>query len=106
VIIHPPLRDTFTCSGEIKLESYTFYVGAYDYVWSPAAPLVRADTSITSGFITETTTFVVTATDRSTGCTGGDTITIEKYPEPELSVHNDTIINAREQVQLWAAGAT
>lgn len=106
VIIHPPLRDTFTCDGEIALEAYTFYVGAYDYVWSPGAPLVRSDTSITRGFITETTTFVVTATDRSSGCIGTDTIRIDKFPEPELDVHNDTIINVREQVELWATGAT
>lgn len=105
VVITPPLVDSFTCNGMIRLEAYTLYAGAYDYQWTPAAPLQRPDTSITNGFITETTTFVITAVDHTSGCIGSDTVVIEKYPEPDLIVSGDTIINARGTVQLEAEGA-
>src|SRR5690606_27195330 len=58
VVIDPPLNDSFTCTGEIRLEAYTLYAGAYDYQWIPSAPLERPDTSITNGYITDTTTFI------------------------------------------------
>src|SRR5690606_10005604 len=106
VVITPPLEDSFTCNGYFFLHATTLYAGAYDYTWAPAAPLDLPDSPNTAGFITSTQTFVLTAVDHTSGCMGSDTVTIEKYPEPELSVSNDTTINARGAVQLFAEGAT
>ncbi len=110
VVIHPPLVDTFTCNGHFSLIATTLYAGAYEYKWTPAAPLDRADTSVTDGYITTTTTFVITATDQQFAsqdffCSGSDTIVVVKHPEPELIVSGDTIINARDKAQLRASGA-
>ncbi len=105
VVITPPLEDSFTCSGHFFLHATTLYAGAYDYTWTPSAFLEFPDSPNTVGFITVTQTFVLTAVDNTSGCIGSDTITIEKYPEPSLSVSNDTTINARETAPLQASGA-
>jgi gliding motility-associated-like protein len=108
VIIDPPLQDTFTCNGHFHLWAHTLIAGAYDYTWTPGAPLERPDTSVTDGYITETTTFVLVAFDQYAGfthCWGTDTITVVKHPVPEVIVSNDTLIKARESVQLQASGA-
>lgn len=104
VVITPPLQDSFTCSGQIHLEAYTLYAGAYDYQWMPAGPLERPDTSITDGYINQSTTFVITARDYTSNCIGSDTVTITRYPKPEVSIRSDTTILARGAVPLWATG--
>lgn len=106
VKINPPLADSATCSGHFSLQAYTLYAGAYDYQWIPADPLERADTSKAKGFVQQTTTFVLTATDHTSGCTGSDTVTITRYPSPEVKVTPaNTLIKSREMVVLQASGA-
>jgi gliding motility-associated-like protein len=105
VVITPALEDSFTCNGKFYLHASTLYAGAYDYSWTPAAPLAQPDSPTTEGYITASRTFVLTAKDHTSGCIGSDTLTINKYPVPDLKVSNDTIINARAQVQLHATGA-
>ncbi len=105
VVITPALQDTFTCNGYFYLHATTLYAGAYDYAWTPSQPLDLPDSPNTPGFITSTQTFVLTAVDHISGCMGSDSITIERYPEPELIVSHDTTINARGSVQLYASGA-
>ncbi len=106
VVITPPLEDSTTCNGHFFLHATTLYAGAYDYTWTPSAPLDLPDSPNTAGFITTTQTFVLTAVDHTSGCMGSDTITITRHPQPELVVSNDTTINARGAVQLLAQGAT
>lgn len=105
VVIYPPLRDSQTCNGALRLQAATLYAGAYQYRWEPAAPLDRTDTSIASGSITGTTTFRVTVTDASSSCTGADSITVFVRPVPELTVSATQTINPREEVQLQVSGA-
>jgi gliding motility-associated-like protein len=106
VKINPPLQETQTCDGKFTLAAYTLYAGAYDYRWEPAAFLDKPDTSVTSGFINQTATFVITATDLSSGCTGSDQITVNKRPIPVVTVApEEKTIKSREQVQLVASGA-
>lgn len=106
VVITPPLEDSFTCNGEFYLHATTLYAGAYDYTWSPASTLDQPDSPNTAGYLASTETFVLTAIDVTSGCMGSDTVTIEKYPVPVVVSNNDTVVNARAQVQLQASGAT
>jgi gliding motility-associated-like protein len=101
---HATLAGQLTCNGAIHLEAYTLYAGAYEYQWTPAGPLDRPDTSITNGFINQTTTFVITARDSTSNCVGSDTVTIQKYPMPDVTIRSDTTILARGEVSLWATG--
>lgn len=106
VIITPPLQDTFTCNGSFELHAKTLYAGAYWFTWSPAAMLDQPDSARTGGYISGTQTFILTATDVISGCTGRDTVTVHRYPTPQVDAGPDTTINARGKVQLWASGAT
>jgi gliding motility-associated-like protein len=106
VRIDPPLQDTATCSGAFTLEATMEYAGAYNFAWSPAAFLDNPDTSYTTGFITQSQTFVIVAEDVTSGCTGSDTIRVVRNPVPALVVQPDTVtLRARESVQLHASGA-
>lgn len=105
VIINPPLQDSFTCNGNFFLHATTLYAGAYDYSWSPAHFLSTPDTSVSKGNITTTQTFVLTATDASSGCVGTDTVTIIKDSFPEIIVSPDTTILPRSSVPIIATGA-
>lgn len=103
----PPLQDTATCNGMFRLRAQTLYAGSYDYAWAPAAALERPDSNITSGIITETTTFVLTTTDLTTGCQAQETMTVIRNPVPEVTIQPaEVTIRAREQVRLQASGAT
>ncbi len=105
VSVFPSLRDSFTCDGHFNLLANLRYAGDYLYTWEPANPLVRPDTSLTDGYIEARQHFVFTAVDVTTGCEGSDSLIIERHEAPVLIVSNDTLINARGQVQLSAAGA-
>ncbi len=106
VVINPTLQDTVTCTGAFRLHANTLYAGNYAYQWSPTAPLEHPDLDITAGFINTTTTFVVTAKDYTSGCTGSDTITVTRGQVPLVTVTPEAIrINARELVPLHAQGA-
>ncbi len=110
VVINPPLEDLTTCDGHFSLLATTLYAGAYEYKWTPASFLTNPDTSVTDGYIENTTTFVIEATDQQFAsqnffCKGSDTVTVIRHPVPDLEVSNDTLIDARERVQLLASGA-
>lgn len=106
VVITPALKDSATCNGHFVLEANTLYAGAYHYQWLPVAPLVKADTSYTAGYIDQTQLFVITARDLTSGCQGQDSITITRLPVPEVTIVPDTItIRSRELVPLQASGA-
>lgn len=106
VVIIPPMQDIGLCIDTFHLQAKMLYAGAYDYAWSPAAFLERPDTSFTKGRVAQTTTFILTATDRVSGCQGSDTVIVTRYPVPVLSVTPAAAsINARESVQLLASGA-
>lgn len=106
VVVHPPLQDLGTCIDSVRIAAKMLYAGAYDFQWSPAAPLNRPDTSVTDGLVTETTTFYLTATDRVGGCQGTDSITVTRYPVPQLTIEPENVkIFSGQQVQLVASGA-
>ncbi|OJV54059.1 MAG: hypothetical protein BGO31_11885 [Bacteroidetes bacterium 43-16] len=106
VVISPPLQDFGMCVDSFVLRAEMLYAGAYDFVWTPAAVLERPDTSVTKGRIQETTEFVLTATDRVSGCRGADTIVVTKYPIPSITLSPGyALIKSRESVQLQASGA-
>ncbi|RYD98335.1 MAG: gliding motility-associated C-terminal domain-containing protein [Sphingobacteriales bacterium] len=106
VVISPSMADIGLCVDTFLLQAKMLYAGAYDYVWSPAAFLERPDTSFTKGGVQQTTTFVLTATDRVSGCKGTDTVTVTRYPVPVLKVTPSSVtINSRGTVQLLASGA-
>lgn len=105
VIINPPLKDSFTCNGRICLNAQTLYAGDYLYQWTPAAWLNDPDSNVTDGFITSSQSFLLSVTDVTSGCTGPDSLRIERYPSPQITVSNDTTILARETVPLQASGA-
>lgn len=106
VVFNSPQADSATCNGYFSLEAHMLYAGAYNYQWLPASPLVRSDTNVTSGFITQTQAFVIIAEDLTSGCTASDTIIINRSAIPEVKVASDTItILPRERVILNASGA-
>lgn len=107
VVIDPPLQGFGTCIDSVRIEATMLYAGAYDFEWIPSSPLSRPDTSLTDAFVTQTTTFYLTATDKVGGCKGKDSITIIRYPVPQLSVNPEQAgMYARQSVQLQAEGAT
>lgn len=106
VLIHPPMSDIGLCADTFLLQAKMLYAGAYDYSWSPSAFLERPDTSITKGSVRQTTNFVLTATDRVSGCKGRDTVTVTRYPVPVLNVTPPAAsVYSRGSVQLQASGA-
>ncbi len=105
VSVYPRLKDGFTCDGNFTLLAELRYAGDYLYTWQPAAPLERPDTSMTGGYIDDDESFVFTATDMTSGCTGSDTLIMERRPAAVLTVTSDTSIGAREQLLLHASGA-
>ncbi len=106
VVITPPMQDIATCDGSFELSIGTSYTGYYQYEWYPPGPIHNPEASSTTGYIESTQTFIVTARDVSSGCTGSDTVTVIRHPIPEVQVVQDSInISAREKVQLEAGGA-
>lgn len=105
VAITPPLRDTATCDGNIDLDAEMLYAGDYDFMWTPAAGLNTPDMAQTTGYIDQTTTFVITAKDLTSGCMGSDTVTITRLAQPQLSISNDTTLLARATIRLIVSGA-
>lgn len=105
VVIDPPLEDSFTCNGNFLLHAKTLYAGAYDYSWTPATYLEQPDSANTAGYIDASQTFVLTATDHTSGCMGSDTVIINRYLVPVLSINPDTAILPYASVQLVASGA-
>lgn len=106
VVISPALADFGTCIDSVRISAHMLYAGAYDFQWSPASPLSRPDTSVTDAMVTATTTFYLTATDRAGGCQGTDSITITRYPVPELSITPASVqLFSGQSVQLEATGA-
>lgn len=105
VIIDPPLEDSVTCTGSLYLHAATLYVGAYEFQWSPANLLNQPDEANTTGQIQSTQTFVLTATDMASGCTGQDTVTISRDFIPELVLSPDTVILPGTKAHLRASGA-
>ena len=105
VIITPPLQDSFTCTGDFYLHATTLYAGAYKYAWTPAVYLDAPDSPATSGHIAITQTFVLTATDVTSGCTGSDTVEIHRYQMPQITVTSDTVLLPHQSIKLSASGA-
>lgn len=105
VILNPPLEDSFTCNGDFKLHASTLYAGDYQYNWSPANFLTTPDLSTSTGHIQESQTFLLTATDASSGCSVTGNVTIVKDDYPVISVSPDTTILNRMSVKLEATGA-
>lgn len=106
VVIYPPLQDFGICVDTFKLDAQMLYAGAYEYDWSPSLSLERSDTNVTFGTIQQTTHFKIKAIDKVSGCMGFDSITVNRYPMPLLSVNpSETLIKSRKSVQLQAEGA-
>jgi gliding motility-associated-like protein len=105
VVVTPPLRDTTTCDGNFYLEAEMLYAGDYDYAWTPAANLNTPTSAQTTGYIDQTTTFIVTARDLTSDCLGSDTVIVTRLAQPQITVCNDTTLLARASVRLFASGA-
>lgn len=104
VVINPPLSDTVTCNGYFYLHANTLYAGAYWYSWSPAGYLSHPDSANTAGQLTQSQSFVLTATDITSGCVGYDTVSVIRSYPPQITAGPDTTILPHQQVQLWATG--
>ena len=104
--ILPDKSDSATCDGSFKLWVDMLYAGAYDYHWQPAAALEKPDSNFSMGYIAQTQDFVLQVIDRSTGCTGSDTITVRRRPQPDMTVSPaDTTVVARTPVHYQLSGA-
>jgi gliding motility-associated-like protein len=105
VVIFPSIPDAENCSGDFVFKASTLYAGDYDYVWTPGVYLADPNNENTTGHIDGIETFVVTATDVTSGCAGSDTFTLSVNSTPALTVSNDTSVIAGEKIQLHASGA-
>ncbi|WP_222165657.1 gliding motility-associated C-terminal domain-containing protein [Edaphocola aurantiacus] len=112
ILVQKPLTilldrsNTATCDGSFTLWAEMLYAGAYDYSWQPAALLEKPDSSYSMGHLGQTQEFIIAVRDRSTNCTGSDTITVQRRPQPELIVlPADTTIIARTSIQYRLSGA-
>ncbi|PZF72065.1 gliding motility-associated C-terminal domain-containing protein [Taibaiella soli] len=105
VVVTPALQDTATCNGDFYLHATMAYAGDYDYTWLPSAVVSQPHSPNTTGHVDQTTTFVLMATDRASGCTGYDTMKVVHEPAPTLKVSNDTTIFPGDHAQLSVSGA-
>lgn len=77
--------------------------GAATYIWSPAAPLNDATLANPIAILQNATQFIVEGTSLN-GCTAKDTVNINVFAVPDISVSNDTSICRNSSVQLSATG--
>jgi hypothetical protein len=75
-------NDTAICLGSSAVLSV---IGGDEYLWAPANGLSSTTGASVTASPTETTTYIVTTTDNTTGCTDRDTIIVTVNPLPVIS---------------------
>ncbi|MFN8394071.1 MAG: T9SS type A sorting domain-containing protein [Bacteroidia bacterium] len=68
---------------------YFSMVGVYGYEWTPSANLATPNAASTVGIATQTTDFILSVLDSTSGCVGVDTATVFAYPLPAINLGND-----------------
>jgi gliding motility-associated-like protein len=95
-------NDTIICPGE---SAGIWASGGVSYVWSPAATLSNAFTSITLATPTSPTYYVVIGTDAN-GCTDSDSVYVDLFPQPFIQTNPDVFAMYGDEVQLSATSTT
>ena len=95
-------NDTIICPGE---SASIWASGGVSYVWSPAATLSNAFTSMTLATPTSPTYYVVVGTD-ATGCTDSDSVFVDLFPQPFIQTNPDVFAMYGDEVQLSATSTT
>lgn len=94
--------DTATCPG-IPVQIGSAAVPGWTYSWSPATGLDDPTIAQPTASITQTITYVLTATDAA-GCSGSDSITVSLLTNANADAGPDVQICSGDSVQLGASG--
>lgn len=94
--------DTSFCPGSsIQLNT----TGAQNYSWSPETGLSNAGMANPLASPVVSTEYIVTGTTVN-GCTAKDTINVNIYPKPVITLSDDTTICKNALAQLFVTGGT
>lgn len=104
IIVEKPVvrtnNDTLICSGTgVQLNA----TGAVQYSWLPPMDLTNAQSADPIATPAGTTQYIVTGTTAA-GCTAKDTVNINMYVVPGISITGDTTICKNTPVQLFVGG--
>lgn len=77
-----------TCEGDSVLLTAVAGNGGASFVWSPSTGLANPTSSMTMAAPSQTTTYIITASQG--GCVGVDSLTIEVLPIPEANYLSST----------------
>lgn len=92
--------DSTVCLGAtVQLQA----TGAASYQWLPSAVLSNPNIANPTAILQTSTQFVVEGVSAN-GCTAKDTVQIDVFAVPPISVSNDTSICKNGSVQIWASG--
>lgn len=92
--------DSTVCYGTMAQLEVS---GASTYIWSPAAPLNDATLANPVAVVQNATQFVVEGMSVN-GCIARDTVNIDVFAVPVISVSNDTSICRNSSLQLSVSG--
>ncbi|HKO79931.1 MAG TPA: gliding motility-associated C-terminal domain-containing protein, partial [Chitinophagaceae bacterium] len=93
-------KDTIVCAGSsVQLNTN----GTQNYIWSPAAGLSNTGIPNPVASPVTSTEYIVTGTTIN-GCSAKDTVNVNVYTKPAMSVSNDTIICSNSSAQLLVTG--
>lgn len=94
-----PVTTTICVGDTIGLSAS----GGNQYLWSPAASLVNANTATPGAYPVVTTLYTVTVTDGNS-CTATEDVTVPVFPPTPAFAGNDTGICQQDTIQLLATG--
>jgi gliding motility-associated-like protein len=92
--------NTSVCIGDTVQVSGS---GGISQLWSPAVSLSCNSCTNPFAFPLQTTIYTLTVFDQK-GCWNKDSVKVEVFPLPQITVSNDTLICAGETVQINASG--
>ena len=93
-------NDFMICAGQsVQLNT----TGAQQYSWSPVSGLSNSAIGNPTATPTSSTQYVVSGTNVN-GCVDTDTVNVNLFPAPQMTISNDTSICRNSSVQLFATG--
>lgn len=94
--------DQIVCTGD-SVQIGPVPTPGSTYSWSPVDGLSDPTAAQPMAFPSALTVYTVTETD-SVGCIGGDDVAVSVFPEPIITVSNDTSVCPNTNAQLLATG--
>lgn len=94
--------DQIVCTGD-SVQIGPIPTPGSTYSWSPVDGLSDPTAAQPFSYPSSLTVYTVTETD-SVGCTGSDDVAVSIFPEPIITISNDTSVCPNTDAQLFATG--